>query len=116
MSEAAALSTHLRRLEAEAIGILREVAAEFRNPVLLYSIGKDFERPAASGAKGVPPGEAALPRAPCRYDLEIPRDDRLSRRRSPRKLGIELIVHTNQEGVERGIDPDRLGLGAAYRR
>ena len=43
------LPRHLRRLEAESIEIMREVAAEFKNPVMLYSIGKDFQRDAALG-------------------------------------------------------------------
>ena len=56
------LSPHLRRLEAEAIFIMREVVAEFERPVMLYSIGKDSERDAAYRAKGVLPGEAAVSR------------------------------------------------------
>jgi sulfate adenylyltransferase subunit 2 len=46
----AAQIQHLKRLEAESIGIVREVVAEFRNPVMLYSIGKDFDGHGASGA------------------------------------------------------------------
>ena len=52
---------HLRRLEAESIHIMREVVAEMRNPVMLYSIGKDFERHAPFGDEGVLSREAAVP-------------------------------------------------------
>ena len=59
---------------------MREVVSEFRNPVMLYSIGKDFERDAACRAQGLLSGAAAVLAAARRYDLEISRDDRLSRR------------------------------------
>ena len=48
-AETATLPKHLKRLEAESIEIMREVVAEFKNPVMLYSIGKDFERDAPLG-------------------------------------------------------------------
>ena len=54
--------SHLDLLEAESIHIFREAAAQFRKPVLLYSIGKDFDRPAAPGAQGVLSGQAAVSR------------------------------------------------------
>ena len=72
--------SHLKRLEAESIHIMREVAAEFANPVMLYSIGKDSVGDAASGDEGVLSRQAALPADACRHDLEIPRDDRVPRR------------------------------------
>ncbi len=61
------LPPQLKRLEAESIGILREVAAEFRRPVMLYSIGKDSERDAAPRAQGVLSGKAAVSAAACRH-------------------------------------------------
>ena len=77
----AELPPHLRRLEAEAIHIMREVVAEFRNPVMLYSIGKDFGGDAAPrAARRSIPRQAAVPAAARRHDLEVPRDDRLPRR------------------------------------
>ena len=51
------MAGHLKKLEAESIYILRETAAQFEQPVLLYSIGKDFHRPAASRGQGIPSGE-----------------------------------------------------------
>ena len=59
---------------------MRETVAEFERPVMLYSIGKDFERDAACGAESFRAGQAAVPAAARRHHLEIPRDDRLSRR------------------------------------
>jgi sulfate adenylyltransferase subunit 2 len=53
--------THLRALEAESIHIIREVAAEFQNPVMLYSIGKDSSVHGAAGAEGVHPGRIPFP-------------------------------------------------------
>lgn len=65
--------THLRQLEAESIHIIREVAAEFSNPVMLYSIGKDSSVMLHLARKAFYP-YAAFPVAACRYRLEIPRD------------------------------------------
>ncbi len=73
------LSTYLRQLEAESIHIMREVAAEFRHPVMLYSIGKDSSVMLHLAMKAFYPGEAAVPAAPCRHHLEVPRDDRFPR-------------------------------------
>ena len=70
----------LRRLEAEAIYIMREVVGEFRNPVMLYSIGKDSSVMLHLALKAFYPAQAAVSAAACRHDLEIPRDDRVSRR------------------------------------
>ena len=66
--------THLRQLEAESIHIIREVAAEFSNPVMLYSIGKDSSVMLHLARKAVLSRYAAFPVAACRYRLEIPRD------------------------------------------
>ena len=74
-----ALVSHLKLLEAESIHIFREAAAQFRAPVLLYSIGKDFDRAVASRAQGLLAGQAAVPAAAHRHHLEVPRHDRLSR-------------------------------------
>ncbi len=72
--------THLQRLEAEAIHIFREVAANFERPVMLYSVGKDSSVLHASCHEGVLSGQAALPVPACRHNLEIPRDDLIPRR------------------------------------
>ena len=68
--------THLQRLEAESIHIMREVAAEFANPVMLYSIGKDSSVMLHLAMKAFYPVQAALPADACRHHVEIPRDDR----------------------------------------
>ena len=65
--------THLRQLEAESIHIIREVAAEFSNPVMLYSIGKDSSVMLHLALESLS-RYAAFPLAACRYRLEIPRD------------------------------------------
>ena len=69
------LSDHLKRLEAESIGIIREVAAEFDNPVMLYSIGKDSGVMLHLALKAFYPVQAAVPAAARRYELEVPRHD-----------------------------------------
>ena len=104
MSEAAAFSTHLKRLEAEAIGILREVAAEFRNPVLLYSIGKDSSVLLHLALKAFHPAKPPFPLLHVDTTWKF-REMIAFRDRIVAKLGIELIVHTNEEGLARGIDP-----------
>ena len=64
--------THLRQLEAESIHIIREVAAEFENPVMLYSIGKDSSVLVRLAMKAFHPAQAAVPAAAHRHDLEVP--------------------------------------------
>ena len=68
--------THLKRLEAESIHIIREVAAEFEKPVMLYSIGKDSSVMLHLALKAFHPVPASLPAAAHRHHLEVPRDDR----------------------------------------
>jgi sulfate adenylyltransferase subunit 2 len=96
--------THLQRLEAESIHIMREVAAEAENPVMLYSVGKDSAVMLHLAMKAFYP---SLPPFPLmhvdttwkfREMIEF-RDDMVA------KLGLKLLVHTNQEGVARGIGP-----------
>ena len=95
---------HLRRLEAEAIGIMREVAAEFRNPVMLYSIGKDSSVMLHLARKAFFP---ALPPFPLLHiDTRWKFRDMIAfRDATARRLGIELLVHTNEDGVRRGVNP-----------
>jgi sulfate adenylyltransferase subunit 2 len=95
---------HLRQLEAEAIGILREVAAEFRNPVLLYSIGKDSSVLLHLARKAFYP--ARLPFRLLHVDTAWKFREMIQfRDATVQRLDLELIVHTNQEGLERGINP-----------
>ncbi|ESR23139.1 sulfate adenylyltransferase subunit CysD [Lutibaculum baratangense] len=96
--------SHLRRLEAESIRIMREVAAEFRNPVMLYSIGKDSSVMLHLAMKAFYPSKPPFPllhvdttwkfREMIRF-----RDD------TAKSLGLDLIVHTNEEGRSQGINP-----------
>lgn len=98
------LPTHLRRLEAEAIHILREVAAAFRTPVLLYSIGKDSSVVLHLAQKAFAPGRLPFPLLHIatgwdfRAMLEF-RDCRAA------ETGAQLIVHTNPDGLAQGINP-----------
>ena len=71
--------THLQALEAESIHIMREVAAEAANPVMLYSIGKDSSVMLHLALKAFYPSKAAVSAAACGHHLEVPRDDRLPR-------------------------------------
>ena len=75
------LSKHLKRLESESIEIMREVVAEFKRPVMLYSIGKDSSVMLHLAIKAFYPGAAAVSALACGYYLEIPGDDRVPRRR-----------------------------------
>jgi sulfate adenylyltransferase subunit 2 len=104
VSEAAALSTHLKRLEAEAIGILREVAAEFRNPVLLYSIGKDSSVLLHLALKAFHPAKPPFPLLHVDTTWKF-REMIAFRDATAARLGVELIVHTNAEGLHRGVSP-----------
>jgi len=98
------LSPHLRRLEAEGIAIIREVAASFRNPVLLYSIGKDSSVVLHLAMKAFAPGKPPLPllHIATGWDFKAMLDFRDQR---VAELGLNLIVHTNPDGVARGIGP-----------
>jgi sulfate adenylyltransferase subunit 2 len=98
------LPQHLRRLEAEAIAILREVAAEFRNPVLMYSIGKDSSVLLHLARKAFHPAKLPLPLLHVDTTWKF-REMIEFRDATARRLGLDLIVHTNQEGLDRGISP-----------
>jgi sulfate adenylyltransferase subunit 2 len=98
------LPGHLQRLEAEAIAIFREVAAEFRNPVLLYSMGKDSSVLLHLARKAFHP--APLPMPLLHIDTTWKFREMIEfRDATAARLALELIVHVNREGVERGINP-----------
>ena len=99
-----ALSPHLKRLEAEAIGIIRETAASFRNPVLLYSIGKDSSVVLHCAMKAFAPGRIPFPllHIATGWDFRAMLE---FRDRRAAELGANLLVHTNPDGVARGIGP-----------
>jgi sulfate adenylyltransferase subunit 2 len=96
--------SHLDLLEAESIHIFREAAAQFRKPVLLYSIGKDSTVLLHLARKAFFP--QALPFPLLHVDTTWKCKDMIAfRDRTAKELGLELIVHTNQDGLKRGINP-----------
>jgi sulfate adenylyltransferase subunit 2 len=98
------LPKHLKRLEAESIEIMREVIAAFRNPVILYSIGKDSSVMLHLAIKAFHP--APLPFPLLHVDTTWKFRDMITfRDETARRLHLELIVHINQDGLDRGIDP-----------
>src|SRR5580698_9713285 len=103
-----ALSAQLRRLEAESIGIIREVAAEFRNPVMLYSIGKDSGVMLHLAMKAFYPSKPPFPLLHVDTGWKF-RDMIRHRDGIVARYGVTLLVHTNAEGVARGINPIRSG-------
>lgn len=99
-----ALTPHLRRLEAESIFIMREVVAEFAKPVMLYSIGKDSGVMLHLAQKAFYPGKLPFPLL--HVDTTWKFKDMIAfRDATAKRLGVELIVHTNADGLRRGISP-----------
>src|SRR6476646_4085490 len=96
--------SHLDLLEAESIHIFREAAAQFRKPVLLYSIGKDSTVLLHLARKAFYPAKPPFPLLHVDTTWKF-RDMIAFRDRTVRGLGVELIVHTNRDGVARGINP-----------
>jgi sulfate adenylyltransferase subunit 2 len=98
------LSAHLARLEAESIYILREAAAEFEHPTILYSIGKDSSVLLHLALKAF---------SPCRMPLSLLhvdttwkfRDMIAFRDATAQRLGLDLVVHINEEGLKQGVSP-----------
>lgn len=103
--------THLEQLEAEAIYIMREVAAECEKPVMLYSIGKDSSVMLHLAMKAFYPEKPPFPfmhiDTTWKFKEMIAFRDAMAK-----KLGIEMIVYTNEEGVKQGINP--FEHGSAY--
>jgi sulfate adenylyltransferase subunit 2 len=100
--------THLQRLEAESIHIMREVVAECARPVMLYSIGKDSAVMLHLARKAFAPGPLPFPLLHVDTTWKF-RDMIAFRDETARRLGFELLVHINQEGLALGIDPFRHG-------
>ena len=96
--------THLKQLEAESIHIIREVAAEFQNPVMLYSIGKDSAVMLHLARKAFYPGRLPFPvlhvdtgwKFQAMYEF---------REKMVKDMDLDLLVHKNPEGVAQGINP-----------
>ncbi|MGM0650436.1 MAG: sulfate adenylyltransferase subunit CysD [Bacteroidota bacterium] len=96
--------THLRQLEAESIHIIREVASEFENPVMLYSIGKDSSVMARLAEKAFTPGKVPFPLM--HIDSKWKFKEMIKFRDNyTKEKGWDLIVHYNKEGFESGIGP-----------
>ena len=96
--------TNLKRLEAESIGIMREAVAEAERPVMLYSVGKDSSVMLRLALKAFYPGKPPFPLLHIDTTWKF-RDMYAFRDRIARELGLELLVHVNQEGLEQGIGP-----------
>jgi sulfate adenylyltransferase subunit 2 len=100
--------SHLRLLEAESIHILREVAAEFERPVMLYSIGKDSSVMVRLAQKAFYP--APIPFPLLHIDTTYKFGEMVEfRDRFCAEIGVRLIVHTNREAIAGGANPFRLG-------
>jgi len=95
---------HLKRLEAESIEIMREVIAEFKKPVMLYSIGKDSSVMLRLAIKAFHP--APLPFSILHVDTTWKFREMIAfRDEMTRRLGLNLIVYVNEDGIARGINP-----------
>ncbi len=96
--------THLKQLESEAIHVMREVVAQFERPVMLYSIGKDSSCLLHLARKAFHPGKIPFPLlhidTTWKFSEMITFRDRIAD-----ELGLDLLVHTNTDGVEAGINP-----------
>ena len=96
--------THLKQLEAESIHIIREVAAEFDNPVMLYSIGKDSAVMMHLAQKAFYPGKPPFPLM--HIDTTWKFGEMIEFRENRiKELGWDLIVHINEEGMKMGVGP-----------
>jgi len=100
--------THLRSLEAESIHILREVAAEFARPVMLYSIGKDSSVMVRLAQKAFYPGRIPFPLLHIDTTFKF-REMTEFRDAFTKQIGAELIVYTNRKAIAEGANPFRLG-------
>jgi sulfate adenylyltransferase subunit 2 len=96
--------THLRQLESESIQIIREVAAEFENPVMLYSIGKDSAVMVRLAIKAFHPAKLPFPLLHIDTTWKF-REMIAFRDQFCKENGLKLIVHTNRDAVEQGITP-----------
>ena len=96
--------THLKQLEAESIHIIREVAAEFQNPVMLYSIGKDSAVMLHLARKAFYPGRLPFPVLHVDTGWKF-REMYAFREKMVEEMDLDLLVHKNQEGVDQGVGP-----------
>jgi sulfate adenylyltransferase subunit 2 len=96
--------SHMSRLESESISIIREVIASFSKPVMLYSIGKDSAVMLHLARKACTPGKLPFPLLHVDTKWKF-REMIEHRNKTAKKFGLDLIVHTNQEGIDQGITP-----------
>ncbi|HWA70607.1 MAG TPA: sulfate adenylyltransferase subunit CysD [Rhizomicrobium sp.] len=104
MSSNNTVISHLRRLEAESIHIMREVAAEFANPVMLYSVGKDSAVMLHLAMKAFYPSKPPFPLMHVNTTWKFQEMIRF-RDETVKRLGLDFIEYINQDGVARGINP-----------
>ncbi len=100
--------THLKQLEQESIHIIREVVAEFRNPVMLYSVGKDSAVMIRLAQKAFHPGKFPFPLMHVDTGYKFPemyefRDNYV------KSIGARLIIESNAQAIENGLHPSRIG-------
>jgi sulfate adenylyltransferase subunit 2 len=100
--------THLQKLEAESIHIIREVAAEFDKPVMLYSVGKDSAVLLHLARKAFAPGKIPFPLLHVDTDWKF-KEMIAFRDEMAKKYGFELIVHKNPDGIAMGMNPFDFG-------
>ncbi len=96
--------SHLQQLEAESIQIIREVAAEFDNPVMMYSIGKDSSVMLHLARKAFYPGKIPFPLLHVDTDWKF-KEMIAFRDAQAKEFGFELLVHKNPDGIEMGVGP-----------
>jgi sulfate adenylyltransferase subunit 2 len=99
-----ALPKHLKRLEAESIEIMRDVVADFKKPIMMYSIGKDSSVMLHLAIKAFYPAKLPFPLLHVDTTWKF-RQMIAFRDETVKRLGLDLIVHTNQDGLDRGIGP-----------
>src|SRR5438270_4216004 len=97
--------THLKQLEAESIHIIREVVAEFENPVMLYSIGKDSSVMVRLAEKAFYPAKPPFPLMHVDTTWKFREMYELRDKYVAKDLGLKLIVYVNEEGQKKGINP-----------
>jgi len=97
--------THLKQLEAESIHVIREVVAEFENPVMLYSIGKDSSVMVHLALKAFHPAKPPFPLMHVDTTFKFREMIQFREQYARKELGLDVIVHINEEGVQANINP-----------
>ena len=105
--------SHIRYLEAESIHVMREVAAEFERPVMLYSVGKDSSVLLRLAQKAFAPGSIPFPLLARRHGVQVHRDVRVPRPRARSEIGAELSCAATARRSPRGQIPSTSARSAA---